>query len=153
MRWEKALLAAVILLFLLLGAGVAFLLFKGTNPLVKPPAPSFYEVIEKGKAGEYGYLVISYRGKGNITLLALKEMPKKRVVVFDYEEAVGERVANSIYQKLLPLKEYGYEVEITNQTAIGEDIYIIPTGAMPSRILFNIRNNENFYLKPNHIIM
>ncbi len=140
MKIKKLLVGFIILSIMLIA--VAFLLIANQGfSLIEEPSENFFSILEFDYSGEYGYVVFDYSGKGTVSLFSSdRELPKK-IVIIDYEDTVGESVAQEIYSELKPLERFGYVVDLVNDSALSDALYIVPSGAIPSNVLFNIRNN------------
>lgn len=104
---------------------------------------SSFSVLESGTAADYAYVVFNYRGKGNVTLISLDSQPKKKVVIINDSQAIQATRFQELVGQLKDLERYGYTVTVTDEPKIGNDIYVVPTGAMPSYVLFNLQQNSS----------
>lgn len=128
----------IVLAVLLLALFAVFL----TSPeLGPPPAPASFSLKNFGTAGSQGYAVFNYRGTGNLTLLSHEANAGKAIFVLNDPQAIEASGLPDLVAQLKSLEKYGYTVSLTNTTTLGNGIYVVPTGAIPSYVLFNLQQN------------
>lgn len=130
---RRYIVLAVFAVLLLVFGFAAFLLLGGKSS-ASPNPPSF-SVAEFGSVGDDGYAVFSHKGNGNLTLISSDEPFARKVFIVKDSRAVDDSRFNELYLQLKSLETYGYNVTITNSSKIGQGIYVIPSGAMPSYVL------------------
>ena len=113
----------------------------------KESAPAGYvDITSQGRAGGYGYCLYHANGTGNISLLALGEKPRDRVVILS-ETGIGMDTFDSFVTEMQTLRDYGMEVEVVHGTEVLKErdaIIIVPTGAIPDYILNTIGSTGSF---------
>jgi|GEM_PF-467146 len=144
MKLTDVIIGVLIVLVLALGAIVG-LLFVSTLPgeIIPEKSPTVFSVLEVGTAADNAYAVFNYRGEGNITLITLDSKPTKRVTVINDSDALHDTRLPELIEELRGLEDYGYEIIITNKSAIGSGLYVIPTGAIPAYALFSLQQNTS----------
>jgi hypothetical protein len=147
MNVKKLIIGAVIFLFILfLGlVGVLAMMFLGEVDIspIQEKSPAVFSVLETDTAADSGYAVFNYRGSGNVTMLALDKMPKKSVVVINDSRAIQADRLPDLVEDLRALEKYGYELTVVEEATIGDAIYVIPSGALPSYALFNLQQGSS----------
>ncbi len=148
MNLKKLILGLIVFMFLLFVGlvGVLAILFLADveiSPL-QESSPPVFTIMETGTAGNNTYAVFNFRGSGSVTALAYDNPPSKRVVVMNDSRAINSNRLLDLVDDLRALEEYGYELVVTDETTLGNDIYIIPTGALPSYALFNLEQNTSY---------
>ncbi|MBN1169558.1 hypothetical protein JXA56_00900 [Candidatus Micrarchaeota archaeon] len=144
----KNILIGLIIFMLLLFVGligvlaVFFLSDVEISPVVEK-SPAVFKVLEFGTAGTNGYAVYNYRGTGNITAISYSSPPKTSIVIINDSQAIDATRLPQLVEDLRDLQKYGYNFTVTEQTTIGNEIYIVPTGAIPSYVLFNLLSNSS----------
>lgn len=134
----------MVLLFLGLVAVVAFIFLSDTEVIpIQEGSPAIFTVLEQGTAADYGYAVFNYRGSGNVTALVYDSKPSKSITVIDDPQAIHSSRISELVEDLRELEKYGYEITVTNQSTIGNAIYVIPSGAIPSYALFNLQQGTS----------
>ena len=128
---------ALVFLGLVGTLAVLFLSDVEISPVAEQSPPAF-EVTELGTAGDHAYAIFDFRGAGNVTALSYEKKPTKKVVVINDSRSIDANSLPTLIDDLRELENYGYSLTITDETSIGEGIYIIPTGAIPSYALFNL---------------
>jgi len=101
---------------------------------------STMSILEVGRAGDYGYVTVNYRGSPTIRILSFNQSPIKKVTLLNESESMAGDFA-AFATDLDPLKDYGIDFGLSSQRVLGEGIYVIPTGAMPSYALDDLRFN------------
>ncbi len=148
MNLKKIILGLIVFMFLLFMGlvGVLAVLFLADveiSPL-QDTSPPVFTVLETGTAGNNTYAVFNYRGEGDVTALAYDNPPSKKVVVINDSRAINANRFFDLIDDLRELEKYGYELVVTDETTLGNHIYIIPTGALPSYALFNLEQNTSY---------
>ncbi len=147
MNVKKLIIGAVLVLFILfLGlVGLLAMMFLGDVDIspIQDKSPPVFTVIEVGTAADDGYAVFNYRGEGNITMLALDNMPKKEVVIINDSRAIQADKLPDLVDDLRVLENYGYKLTVAEETTIADAIYVIPSGALPSYALFNLQQGSS----------
>ncbi len=147
MNVKKLIIGAVIVLFVLfLGlVGVLALMFLGEVDIspIQETSPPVFTVIEVNTAADSGYAIFNYRGEGNVTMLALDKMPKKKVVVINDSRAIQAEKLSELIEDLRVLESYGYELSVVEEATISDAVYVVPSGALPSYVLFNLQQGSS----------
>ncbi len=143
MEIKNVLIGLVVVLFLIMAIIVGYLLVSGGVSLIQERSPTTFSVLETGTAGPNGYAVFNYRGDGNLTLYSYPSQPKRNVVIINDSNAVDADRLPELADRLSGLSAYGFNVTVSSEPRIGNDIYIVPTGAMPSYVLFNLEQNSS----------
>ncbi len=145
--------AVFIIILLALVVIGAYLFAPSALPSYEEPSEdeSYFSVLKMGRAGSHGYAVFSYKGTGNITLVGHGSEPSRTVKIIADSEGVGmERFDDFALMVNRGLSKYGYVVEITEKKVLGDGVYIVPTGALPSYVLsdikYNVTNGTIIYL-------
>jgi hypothetical protein len=97
----------------------------------------YIDVLSRGRAGDYGYYIYNVNGSGEISLLALNEEPKSRIVVLS-ESGIGMDSFSEFITSLEELEEYGMTIEIVGRSDarnVRGAIFVVPTGAIPDYVL------------------
>jgi DNA-binding PadR family transcriptional regulator len=142
MRLRNILIGIICILLLVLAGIVIFVLSQTTTEERIDPLTGF-SVLESGTAGGYAYSVYSYRGDGNITILSLTSEPKRKLTILNDSQAIEATRLSELVDNLKKLEPYGYNVTVSSEPRVGEGIYIVPTGAIPSYVLFNLQQNSS----------
>jgi hypothetical protein len=116
--------------------------------LIAPPqtqneiaeADTTLNIVEAGRAGEYGYAIVTYRGSPKITMLSYNSSPIKKVTILNESESMSDNLP-AFVDDLDGLADYGFDLEVSDDRALGSGIYIVPTGAMPSYIVDDLHYN------------
>jgi hypothetical protein len=106
----------------------------------------YIDVLSQGRAGEFGYCLYNVNGSGEISLLALDEKPKSRIVVLS-ETGIGTESFSEFLTSLEELEEYGMSVEVVGRADaknVRDSIFIVPTGAIPDYILGTLGSTGTF---------
>ncbi|NYZ73856.1 hypothetical protein H0O00_01815 [Candidatus Micrarchaeota archaeon] len=143
MKLRTLIIGAIILLMLAVGGIVIYMLLAEPETGPGEAGASSFSVLESGTGADYAYAVFSYRGKGNITLISLDAEPKKQVFVINDSQAIQAGRLAELVEQLSVLESYGYKVTVTDEPKIGNDVYVVPTGAIPSYALFNLQQNSS----------
>lgn len=141
MRPIKIVIGLLVVLFLLLTGVVGFLLLSMAEEEFQEESSPLFSVLEEGTASHYGYAVFNYRGKGNVTILSLTSEPKKTVSIINDTDAIQATRFSELVEDLRKLEDYGYTVSVAEEPKIGSDVYVVPTGAIPSYALFSLQQN------------
>ncbi len=143
MKLKTALIWAIVLLFLALAGIVVFILASEEIDIAKTTSVTSFSVLETGAADNFAYGVYSYRGTGNLTALSYASEPKRKVVIINDSQAVQAGRLPELIERLRVLERYGYNVTVSDEPKIGDAIYVVPTGAIPSYALFNLQQNSS----------
>jgi hypothetical protein len=144
MKLLNVFIGLLAVLVLALGAVVALLLITSTpEEFIPEKSPAVFSVIEVGTAAERAYAVYNHRGEGNLTIISLDNKPAQRVTVIQDSQAIQATQFNSLVDELQDLEKYGYDIMVTNRTTISSGVYVIPTGAIPAYVLFNLQQNSS----------
>lgn len=143
MRMRNAILALTVVLLLFLSVIIVLLLVGEEEGPEAKGTPSTFSVIETGSAGENAYAVYNYRGSGNLTVLSYDKEPKRKIVVINDSQAVDASSLPQLVDELRELEKYGFTLVVTDEPKIGDAIYVLPTGAIPSYALFNLQQNSS----------
>ncbi len=143
MEMKNVLVGLVVVLFLIMAVIAGYVLLSGGEGLIAEKSPTTFSVLETGTAGQNGYAVFNYRGDGNLTLYSYQSLPKRNVVIINDSNAIDADRLPELVSRLQGLSAYGFNVSVSSEPRIGNDIYILPTGAMPSYALFNLQQNSS----------
>jgi len=141
MDWKKT--AAIIVFVIVLS--IAALLASGLVVIVdeeqEGPAESRFGINEIGRAGRYGYVIYDYAGAGNVTLISYRKETSKEITIIDDSEGLEMNRLGEFAELFRPLEKYGYTIKISDRRKIGDGIYVVPTGAMPTYVIDDILTN------------
>ncbi len=143
MELKNVLIGIVAVLLLILAVIVGYVLVSGGQELIAEKSPTTFSVLETGTAAQYGYAVFNYRGDGNLTMLSYPSLPKRNVIIVNDSQAVDADRLPELVSRLSGLSAYGFNVTVSSEPRIGDNIYVIPTGAIPSYALFNLQQNSS----------
>ncbi len=143
MKLINVIIGLLAVLFLLLAGVAAFLLLSMSEEEVPDKSPPLFSVLETGTASNYGYAVFNYRGKGNVTALSFDRKPSRKVIIVNDSNAVQATGLPELIEDLRVLEDYGYTISVEETPAIGNATYIVPTGAIPSYVLFSLQQNTS----------
>jgi hypothetical protein len=143
MRLRTIILGSIGILLLALGAIVLFLLASDAGEGGGEAPVSSFSVLESGGVGDYAYSVYRFRGNGNLTFISYDKEPKRTVTIINDSQAIQATRLNELVEELKPLERYGFNVTVSEEPRIGDGIYVIPTGAIPSYALFNLQQNSS----------
>jgi hypothetical protein len=143
MKLKTVLLGAIAVLLVILAGVAAYLLLSETMEEKEGVSLTAFSVLETGAASDFAYGVYSYRGSGNLTVLSYDSEPKRSVVIINDSQAVQASRLPDLVERLKTLEQYGFNVSVSSEPRIGESIYIVPTGALPSYALFNLQQNSS----------
>jgi len=104
---------------------------------------SSFNVVDVNRAGNYGYTVIDNQGEVNATLIAYSSAPQKKVFLLNDSEAIGADKFPELAGQLQRLEKYGFSVDVRDDKVLSSGIYVVPSGAMPSYILDDLRFNAS----------
>ncbi len=140
MKLLNIIAGVLIVLLLVLGGIVLYLVSapEAGGP-VQVSQPTF-SVLETGTAGDHGYAVFNYRGSGNLTVLGLSSSPSMKVTIINDSQALQATTLPQLVDQIDELESYGYNVSVSDAPTIGDGVYIVPTGALPSYVLFNLQS-------------
>jgi hypothetical protein len=124
-------------------AGIVVLVLSQTIIEEEGASLSSFSVIETGAAADYAYGVYNFRGDGNLTVVSTPREPRRNVIIINDSQAVQATRLPELVDRMRVLEDYGFTLKITDETKIGEGVYIIPTGALPSYALFNLQQNSS----------
>lgn len=141
MRPLNIVIGLLTILFLLLAGTAVYFLISLTGEDVQEKSPPTFSVLEAGTASHYGYAVFNYRGEGNVTILSYPSEPSHEVIIINDSEAIQATRLDELIEDIGRLRDFGYNVSVTEEPVIGEGIYVVPTGAIPSYALFNLQQN------------
>ncbi len=141
MDWKKI----VAIIFLVIVLSVAVLLGSGLVVIVEEeeqgPAETSFAITEIGRAGEYGYVIYDYVGEGNVTLISYRKEAAREITIIDDAEGLEMDRLEEFAEMFRPLEKYGYTIKISDRRKIGDGIYVVPTGAMPTYVLDDLLAN------------
>ncbi|MFH0737405.1 MAG: hypothetical protein V1827_02870 [Candidatus Micrarchaeota archaeon] len=143
MNLKTVVIATIGILLLSLVGIVVFLLASETGESESAPPLSSFSVLESGAAGDYVYSVYRFRGAGNLTIFSYPEKPKRSVVIINDSQAIQASRLAELSEDLGSLEGYGFNVSVSEEPRIGDAIYVVPTGAIPSYALFNLQQNSS----------
>ena len=136
--------AGVLLVLLLVLGGILIYLVAAPEPVgSQEVSQSTFSVIETGTAGDNVYAVFNYRGSGNLTVLGLDSQPTMRITIINDSQAIQATRLPELVSQIKELESYGYNVTVTDEPRIGEGVYVVPTGALPSYVLFNLQGSTS----------
>jgi len=139
MKLKNILIGTIAILLLTLMGIVVYVLVSDVTETVSAPPLSSFSVLESGAAGDFAYSVYRFRGTGNITAISYPSEPKRSVVIINDSQAIQASRLPELIEQLQPLKRYGIDVTVSQEPKIGEAIYVVPTGGIPSYALFNLQ--------------
>lgn len=142
MRLKNILLFLIGFLLLSL-AGIVVFLLSGTIVEEGEPSPTSFSVIETGTANDFAYAVYSFRGEGNLTMLSYGRAPKRSVIIINDSQAVQATRLPEFAARLETLERYGYTVTVSDEPKVGDAVYVVPSGAIPSYVLFNLQQGSS----------
>ncbi|MEW6721728.1 MAG: hypothetical protein AB1324_00540 [Candidatus Micrarchaeota archaeon] len=143
MNVKNVLVGVLLALFLVMGGVLVYLLASTEVAEEGDGSPTTFSVLESGMAGGWAYSVYSFRGNGNITAVSYPREPRRSVVIINDSQAVDASRLPELVDSLRILETYGFNVTVTDEPRIGNDIYVIPTGAIPSYALFSLQENSS----------
>lgn len=126
-----------------------------TSPPPQPSTPAF-ALHELGRAGDTGYVLFSLNGSAHVTLLALNQSPTQSIFILKDLDAIGNEHFDEFVDEFTSLTKYGYTVRSGSFLRdVEEDIYIVPTGAMPFYMLEELShpNRTIIYLGEKDLII
>lgn len=141
MKLKHMIIGILAMVLALLVVALFVMLFTSQTEAPIEVQQSSFSVEGFDTAGQIGYAVFNYRGDGNVTLIATDASPKRKIIVVNDPQAIEASRFNELVEQLKVLEPYGYSVSVSNTTAIGDAIYVIPTGALPSYALFSLQQN------------
>lgn len=142
MNLKRLAIGTLTALFVILIASVAMLLLSSPEEVWSGTEPSSsFEAMSFRSVGGQGYALFSHQGEGEATLLSLRGKPSKKVFIYNDPQAVAADRIGELEAQLKALEPYGYEITVTESSAMGEGVYVVPTGAMPVFILAKLKNN------------
>lgn len=94
------------------------------------------------RAGDYAYVVFSLNGEGNMTLVGYEKYAPQKITVINDNEGVDSEKIPQLFERIKPLQDYGYTVELSERRVMVKGINIVATGAMPNYILDAIKANQ-----------
>ncbi|MFN7991912.1 MAG: hypothetical protein U0R44_07195 [Candidatus Micrarchaeia archaeon] len=143
MQLKNFLIGLILILFVVMAAIVGYLLVVGGPEAARDTSPTTFSVLESGRGGDFAYSVYSYRGDANITAISYPSEPKRNVVIINDSQAVDAEKLPQLVEHIRKLEAYGFNVSVTEEPKIGDAIYIVPTGGIPSYALFNLQQNSS----------
>lgn len=149
-----------IAIIVLLVIGVV-LLFAVLSPLpsVSPEdeEESSFSILDVGRAGDFGYVVMSYRGSPQVSILGYDSPPLKKVTILNESNAMESENFDRFVDDLKPLAQYGFSVSVSRDKILGKGIFVIPTGAIPSYVLddllYNITDSTVVFVGKSNLIL
>lgn len=158
MKLLNVIIGVLVVLLLVLGGILAYLLMApGAGAEAAGSSSSTFSVLDTGMAGDYAYSVFNYRGSGNLSVLGLNSQPGTTIYIINDSQAVQDTRLADLVTELDGLKAYGFNVSVTQAPEIGDGIYVVPTGALPSYALFNLQQNSSnstiIYLGATNLIL
>ncbi|MBU0590808.1 hypothetical protein KKF81_00745 [Candidatus Micrarchaeota archaeon] len=157
MKLLNIVIIVLAVLFLVLLGVVGFLLLSSPESNILESSPAIFSVLETGTAADRGYSVFNYRGEGQVTVLALGSKPKTDIHIMTDENAIETTGFETFVDDLRSLEVYGYNITVDDSPIIGEGIYVIPTGAIPSYVLFNLQEGTSqgtiFYIGKKDLVI
>ncbi len=139
----RTVIFGLMLILLLVLAGIVVLLLSETVVEEVPSSPTSFSVLETGAASEYAYGVYNFRGEGNLTVLSYAREPKKTVTIINDSQAIQATKLPELVDRMRVLEDYGLTLRISDEPRVGEGVYVVPTGAIPSYVLFNLQQNSS----------
>lgn len=139
----RTIFIGLIAILLLVLAGIVVVLLSDTVIEEKISSPTSFSVLETGAVSDYAYGVFNYRGSGNLTVISYDREPKRSVTIVNDSQAVEASRLPELVAQMQSLEQYGFTVKVSDEPKIGDGIYIVPTGAIPSYALFNLQQNSS----------
>ncbi|MCI0503537.1 hypothetical protein L0Y65_02390 [Candidatus Micrarchaeota archaeon] len=139
----RTIIIGLIALLLLVMAGIVAVLLSDVVVGEAESSPTSFSVLETGAASGFAYGVYNYRGEGNLTVISYDREPKRKIVVINDSQAIQATRLPELVESLRPLERYGFDLKVSDEPKIGDAIYVIPTGAIPSYALFNLQQNSS----------
>ncbi len=147
MRRRFVVLGVLAVLLVILLASFIAVLFVAVPETQKEHIQPLFQVLQTGMAGNSGYAIFNYRGTGNVTVVSYDAEPSKDIYIINDSQAIEATRLPELIDQLKTLEKYGYTVSMSNSTKMGSGIYVLPSGAMPSYVLFSMyQNNSNVTL-------
>ncbi len=144
MRMRYILLGVLAALLALGLATAIFVLFAAVPAAQKERVQPLFQVLGTGTAGSSGYAIFNYRGDGNLTVLSHDSEPSRNIYVINDTQALQATRLADLVEQLRVLEKYGYTVSMDDDKRMGDGIYVVPSGAIPSYVLFSLyQNNSN----------
>ncbi len=131
------LLVVVLSIVALLVSGVVVLVDEEQEAEVE----TRFSITEMGRAGQYGYVIYDFAGEGNLTLISYRKETSREITIIDDDEGMEMDRLEEFAEMFKPLEKYGYTIKISDRRKIGDGIYVVPTGAMPTYVLDDIISN------------
>jgi uncharacterized DUF497 family protein len=135
----------LLIIFLVVVLSIAVLLVSGVVVIVEEEKgaeeETRFNIIEMGRAGQYGYVIYDFAGEGNITLISYRKEALREITIIDDDEGIEMGRLEEFAEMFKSLEKYGYDIKISDRRKIGDGIYVVPTGAMPTYVLDDILNN------------
>ncbi|MEW6749163.1 MAG: hypothetical protein AB1295_05640 [Candidatus Micrarchaeota archaeon] len=143
MKLRNIIIGTIGILLITLMAIVVVVLASDMGEEGSAPPVSSFSVLESGTAGDFAYNVYRFRGSGNLTVYSYPSEPKHAVVIINDSQAIQASRLQELIERIKPLERYGIAVTVTQEPKIGDDIYVIPTGGIPSYALFNLQQGSS----------
>ncbi len=140
MRLLNIIAGVLIVLLLVLGGIVIYIVSAPQAGGVMEVSQPTFSVLETGTVGNHGYTVFNYRGSGNLTILGVDSQPSTDVTIINDSQALQATTLPQLADQIDELESYGYNVSVSSEPVIGDGVYIVPTGALPSYVLFNLQS-------------
>ncbi len=149
MKMKNVILLVIVFTMLMVGI-IVYLFLDEKKTKTNISQNGIVKALEFGNAGEYGYITVHYNGTGNLTIIALSEQPKTKIIVFR-QDFLNTGQYSYFMDLLRVLGKKGFFIDETDSiTAPQNSIILIPSGAMPINVLKRIDNltatNEIIYL-------
>ena len=134
---------AVLLAIAIVGAAAVVLLGSGIVELEEETEkPTKFGVVEMGRAGNYGYVVYDYSGEGSVTLISYRKESSKEITIIRDDEGLDMEDFDEFVELFRPLEQYGYTIKTSDRRVLGEGVYVVPTGAMPTYVLDDLKTDS-----------
>lgn len=142
MDWKKIAFVVLVIIGIFIVGGTLFVLTTGVVELEEEEeTPVKFSVIEMGRAGNDGYVVYDYSGTGNIALISYRRASPREITIIKDDEGIEMDDFDDFTKMFKPLEQYGYNVKISDRRVLGDGIYVVPTGAMPTYVLDDLQQD------------
>ena len=142
MDWKKIVIMVLVIIGIFIIGGVALFLYLGGVGLEEETEiPTQFNVLQMGRAGDYGYVIYDFIGSGNVTLVSYRKESSRKITIISDDEGIEMDDFDEFVEMFTPLEKYGYTIETSSKRVLGDGIYIVPTGAMPTYVLDDLENN------------
>ncbi len=120
---------------------VLALLFGSPSEEVQQLRVGAFDILEIGRAGDFGYVIVKYQGKADVTLISFDEAPQRKITILNESEGLGAKQFVDFTNDLSLLEKYGFDIKTSNARVLGDGIFVIATGALPSYVFDDLYHN------------